>query len=57
MHVGLGKQQQDTESVLAEGDSDAAINSSPPCGQESPEEHFPEVVIFYGLGIKKVSQM
>ena len=53
IHVGFGKQLQESESILADDIYDASIDSSPLCGQELPGENFPEVVLFSGLGITK----
>ena len=49
MHVGLGRQLKEAESILAE--EDVPIDSSPACSQELPEENFPEVVLLAVLGV------
>ena len=53
MHAGLGRQLHEVESIIAEEYTDAAIDCSPPCGQELPEENFTEVVLLAGLGVGK----
>ena len=37
MHVGLGRQLQEAESILVDENADVPIDCSPPCSQETPE--------------------
>ena len=53
LHVGLGRQLHEAKSILSEENSDVHIDCFPPCGQEPPEENFPEVVFLAGLGVIK----
>ena len=43
IHVSLGKELQEAESVLAQEDSHGPIDSSPPCGLELPENNLLKV--------------
>ena len=52
MQVGLEDKLEEATLITAEENADLPINCSPPCGQEPPEENFPEVVLT-GLGVKK----
>ena len=49
----MGKQFQEPELILAQEVCGVHINSSPPCGQELPEQILPGVVVLSGLGITK----
>ena len=51
MHVGLGRQLQEGESVIGEEHADATTGCSPTCGQALPGENFPEVILA-GLGVR-----
>ena len=53
IHLGLVKQLQETELILAHEDSDVPIYSSPSCGEEAPKENSPEVVVLSRLDIRK----
>ena len=56
VHVGLRRQLQEAKLILADENADVPIDCSPPCGQELPEENFPEAVLT-GLGVRKVPQL
>ena len=53
MHVGLGRQLKEAKAVLTEENENVPIDCSPTCGQEPPQENFPEVVLLAALGVQK----
>ena len=52
IHVCLGRQLQEAESVLARDGDGTPITNSPACEQELLAENYLEVILFSSLGMK-----
>ena len=45
LHIGLGRQLWEAQSILNDDNDNTPIEYSPPHGQEPPAESYPEVVL------------
>ena len=52
MHVCLGRQLQDAESILGDENADVLIDCFLPWCQEPSDDNFPEVVLPAGFGVR-----